>query len=204
MGGADPSDQLIQYYSAQHETMRWYDFLDRASTNSFILHKELVTHRASMEELTLWQASPHSCSPPPAGQLPVPKATTGRRRREHCQSRGKRRDAPWKCRERDVAVCVQLHRKCFAARQLKHAHYGLRPGVPPVSPPIIFASPTKLASETGSQVEYLGANRVPELQKVFQDFFLRIDMIGLESLWAELRLSQRSARQKQQAVECRN
>ncbi|XP_044070730.1 cytochrome c oxidase subunit 7A-related protein, mitochondrial-like isoform X3 [Siniperca chuatsi] len=45
---------------------------------------------------------------------------------------------------------------------------GLRPGVPPVSPPIIFASPTKLASETGSQVEYLGANRVPELQKVFQ------------------------------------
>ncbi|XP_070772095.1 cytochrome c oxidase subunit 7A2-like, mitochondrial [Enoplosus armatus] len=45
---------------------------------------------------------------------------------------------------------------------------GLRPGVPSASSPIIFASPTKLASETGSQVEYLGANRVPELQKVFQ------------------------------------
>ncbi|XP_042289563.1 cytochrome c oxidase subunit 7A-related protein, mitochondrial-like [Thunnus maccoyii] len=45
---------------------------------------------------------------------------------------------------------------------------GLRPGVPPVSPPAIFASPTKLASETGSQVEYLGANRVPDLQRLFQ------------------------------------
>ncbi|XP_026165203.1 cytochrome c oxidase subunit 7A-related protein, mitochondrial-like [Mastacembelus armatus] len=45
---------------------------------------------------------------------------------------------------------------------------GLRPGVPPVSPAVIFASPTKLVSETGSQVEYLGANRVPDLQKIFQ------------------------------------
>uniref|UniRef100_A0A3Q4AZ98 Cytochrome c oxidase subunit 7A2-like, mitochondrial n=1 Tax=Mola mola TaxID=94237 RepID=A0A3Q4AZ98_MOLML len=45
---------------------------------------------------------------------------------------------------------------------------GLRPGVPPARPPVIFASPTKLGSETGSQVEYLGANRVPVLQKVFQ------------------------------------
>ncbi|KAL7384279.1 hypothetical protein ABVT39_027517 [Epinephelus coioides] len=45
---------------------------------------------------------------------------------------------------------------------------GLRPCVPSVSPPVIFASPTKLASETGSQVEYLGANKVPDLQKLFQ------------------------------------
>ncbi|XP_076598367.1 cytochrome c oxidase subunit 7A2-like, mitochondrial [Chaetodon auriga] len=45
---------------------------------------------------------------------------------------------------------------------------GLRPGVPPVSPPVTFATPTKLASEAGSHVEYLGANRVPDLQKVFQ------------------------------------
>ncbi|XP_039994446.1 cytochrome c oxidase subunit 7A-related protein, mitochondrial-like [Xiphias gladius] len=45
---------------------------------------------------------------------------------------------------------------------------GLRPSVPPVSPPAIFASPTKLVSETGSQVEYLGANRVNEMQKFFQ------------------------------------
>ncbi|XP_069033258.1 cytochrome c oxidase subunit 7A-related protein, mitochondrial-like [Embiotoca jacksoni] len=45
---------------------------------------------------------------------------------------------------------------------------GLRPNVPPVSPPVIFATPTKLASEAGSQVEYLGPNRVPALQKLFQ------------------------------------
>ncbi|XP_073337989.1 cytochrome c oxidase subunit 7A2-like, mitochondrial [Pagrus major] len=45
---------------------------------------------------------------------------------------------------------------------------GLRPVVPPASPPMIFASPTKLVSEAGSQVEYLGANRVPDLQKAFQ------------------------------------
>merc|ERR1712035_229548 len=45
---------------------------------------------------------------------------------------------------------------------------GLRPSVPPASPPMVFASPTKLVSEAGSQVEYLGVNRVPDLQKVFQ------------------------------------
>ncbi|KAM7385998.1 hypothetical protein PAMP_002025 [Pampus punctatissimus] len=45
---------------------------------------------------------------------------------------------------------------------------GLRPGVPPVGPLAIFTSPTKLASETGSKVQYLGANRVPDLQRLFQ------------------------------------
>uniref|UniRef100_A0A3B4XF01 Uncharacterized protein n=1 Tax=Seriola lalandi dorsalis TaxID=1841481 RepID=A0A3B4XF01_SERLL len=45
---------------------------------------------------------------------------------------------------------------------------GLRPSVPPVSPPAIFASPTKLASEAGGQVEYMGPNRVQEMQKLFQ------------------------------------
>ncbi|XP_040905916.1 cytochrome c oxidase subunit 7A-related protein, mitochondrial-like [Toxotes jaculatrix] len=45
---------------------------------------------------------------------------------------------------------------------------GLRPSVPPVSPPVVFASPTKLVSETGSQVDYLGANRIHEMQKFFQ------------------------------------
>ncbi|XP_071335906.1 cytochrome c oxidase subunit 7A2-like, mitochondrial [Trachinotus anak] len=45
---------------------------------------------------------------------------------------------------------------------------GLRPSVPPVSPPVIFASPTKLVSEAGGQVEYMGPNRVQEMQKLFQ------------------------------------
>ncbi|XP_020501741.1 cytochrome c oxidase subunit 7A-related protein, mitochondrial [Labrus bergylta] len=45
---------------------------------------------------------------------------------------------------------------------------GLRPTIPAVSPPMTFATPTKLVSEAGSQVEYLGANKVPHLQKAFQ------------------------------------
>ncbi|KAM9774600.1 cytochrome c oxidase subunit 7A-related protein, mitochondrial-like [Syngnathus typhle] len=45
---------------------------------------------------------------------------------------------------------------------------GLRPAVPPVRSPMIFASPIKLESETGSQVKYLGANKVPDLQRRFQ------------------------------------
>ncbi|XP_068184099.1 cytochrome c oxidase subunit 7A-related protein, mitochondrial-like [Antennarius striatus] len=54
------------------------------------------------------------------------------------------------------------------ARAPAYNPQGLRPGVPPTSPPIIFATPTKLASEAGGQVEYLGANRVAEMQKLFQ------------------------------------
>ncbi len=45
---------------------------------------------------------------------------------------------------------------------------GLRPGVPAESPTMVFATPTKVVSEAGSTVEYLGANRVPDLQKLFQ------------------------------------
>ncbi|XP_041818690.1 cytochrome c oxidase subunit 7A-related protein, mitochondrial [Chelmon rostratus] len=45
---------------------------------------------------------------------------------------------------------------------------GLRPGVPAEPPTMTFASPTKLVSEAGPAVEYMGANRVPELQKYFQ------------------------------------
>ncbi|XP_048352621.1 cytochrome c oxidase subunit 7A-related protein, mitochondrial [Sphaerodactylus townsendi] len=45
---------------------------------------------------------------------------------------------------------------------------GLKPVVPVESPALIFGSPTKLASDTPSAVEYFGKNRVPELQKFFQ------------------------------------
>ncbi|XP_034050311.1 cytochrome c oxidase subunit 7A-related protein, mitochondrial [Thalassophryne amazonica] len=51
------------------------------------------------------------------------------------------------------------------------AAYGpqvLKPGLPPESPTMIFATPTKLASEDGSRVEYMRKNRVPHLQRVFQ------------------------------------
>ncbi|CAG5904531.1 cytochrome c oxidase subunit 7A2-like, mitochondrial [Menidia menidia] len=45
---------------------------------------------------------------------------------------------------------------------------GLKHGTPAESPTMIFATPTKVVSEAGSTVEYMGANRVPDLQKLFQ------------------------------------
>ncbi|KAB1266754.1 Cytochrome c oxidase subunit 7A-related protein; mitochondrial [Camelus dromedarius] len=43
---------------------------------------------------------------------------------------------------------------------------GLRPLVSKEAPPIIFATPTKLSSN--SAYDYAGKNKVPELQKFFQ------------------------------------
>ncbi|CAL8297736.1 unnamed protein product [Merluccius merluccius] len=45
---------------------------------------------------------------------------------------------------------------------------GLKVGLPADPSPMIFASPTKMVSETASHVEYLGTNKVPDLQKLFQ------------------------------------
>lgn len=140
MGGTDLSDQFIQYYSAQHKTMRWYrclfyHFVDVATTNSYVIHKELcmawqtkpLSRRAFMEALIaelcgkpLQKASPRG----PKGHLPVAiadiraagpsrKATLGRRSCVYCLSQGKRKVTPWKCRECDVCLCLQLDRNCF-------------------------------------------------------------------------------------------
>lgn len=45
---------------------------------------------------------------------------------------------------------------------------GLRPGMPAESPAMVFATPTKVVSEAGAAVEYMGANRVPDFQRLFQ------------------------------------
>ncbi|XP_057599404.1 cytochrome c oxidase subunit 7A-related protein, mitochondrial isoform X1 [Hippopotamus amphibius kiboko] len=44
---------------------------------------------------------------------------------------------------------------------------GLRPVVSTEAPPIIFATPTKLSSNS-TVYDYAGKNKVPELQKFFQ------------------------------------
>ncbi|XP_053197773.1 cytochrome c oxidase subunit 7A-related protein, mitochondrial [Scomber japonicus] len=45
---------------------------------------------------------------------------------------------------------------------------GLKPTVPVESPAMVFATPTKVVTEAGTTVEYLGANKVPDLQRIFQ------------------------------------
>lgn len=45
---------------------------------------------------------------------------------------------------------------------------GLKSNIPSESPTIIFATPTKLVSESGAAVEYMGANKVQDLQRIFQ------------------------------------
>ncbi|KAK9964093.1 hypothetical protein ABG768_005292 [Culter alburnus] len=45
---------------------------------------------------------------------------------------------------------------------------GLKPTVPAQAPQMVFASPTKVVSETGLVAHYMGINNVPELQKIFQ------------------------------------
>uniref|UniRef100_A0A3P8YM63 PiggyBac transposable element-derived protein domain-containing protein n=1 Tax=Esox lucius TaxID=8010 RepID=A0A3P8YM63_ESOLU len=64
-GSSRVSDQLIQYFSVQQKMMRWYQrlfyhFVDIATTNSFLIHRELrkesgnepMTHQAYIETLT--------------------------------------------------------------------------------------------------------------------------------------------------------
>ncbi|KAI2661035.1 PiggyBac transposable element-derived protein 4 [Labeo rohita] len=56
----DCIQQLLQYYTAQHKTMKWYrkifvlHFLDITATNAFTVHKELygnLSHKEFMEQL---------------------------------------------------------------------------------------------------------------------------------------------------------
>ncbi|XP_032625344.1 cytochrome c oxidase subunit 7A2-like, mitochondrial isoform X2 [Chelonoidis abingdonii] len=54
---------------------------------------------------------------------------------------------------------------------------GLKPLASTESPALIFGTPTKLASDSPAAVSYLGKNKVPDLQKLFQleqalEFFL--------------------------------
>ncbi|ROL03908.1 PiggyBac transposable element-derived protein 4 [Anabarilius grahami] len=131
MGGVDLSDQLIQYYTTQHKTIKWYrkiflHFLDIASTNSFILHKELhgnISHKEFMQQLITelcgWsqKAAPNRTS---TDHIPVPGAEL--RWQECCdgwspvlcalQSSAWEK-TPWKCQACSVHLCLQLNKNCF-------------------------------------------------------------------------------------------
>ncbi|XP_053317113.1 cytochrome c oxidase subunit 7A-related protein, mitochondrial [Spea bombifrons] len=45
---------------------------------------------------------------------------------------------------------------------------GLRPPIYSEPPATVFAGPTKLSGDSAAASEYLGKNRVPDLQKLFQ------------------------------------
>ncbi|XP_059392676.1 piggyBac transposable element-derived protein 4-like [Carassius carassius] len=135
MGGVDLSNQLLQFYTIQHKAMKWYrkvflHFLDIASTNAFLLHKELIgnmTRKEFMEELIAElcgvskKAEPEQSStehvPIPGAELTSDdrrNATVGRRNCIHCKTvHGKRLQTPWKCQACDVHLCLQLNRNCF-------------------------------------------------------------------------------------------
>ncbi|KAJ8367236.1 hypothetical protein AAFF_G00323820 [Aldrovandia affinis] len=135
MGGVDLSDQLIQYYTAQHKTMKWYrklflHFLDIAAINAYLLHKELsslgqreaMTHKAFQEALTaqlcgVSQKVPRKRAtydhvPVPTGKQTVDvgkRATLGRKKCVLCKM-----CTPWECEVCDMPLCLQLTRNCFA------------------------------------------------------------------------------------------
>ncbi|XP_048015513.1 piggyBac transposable element-derived protein 4-like [Megalobrama amblycephala] len=135
MAGADLSDQLLEYFTAQHKTMKWYrkvflHFLDIAATNAFILHKELHGNMACKEFMEQLVADLCGVSQKEAPKqtsidhVPVPGAemtsdvrkiaTTGRRICAHCKAVfGKKQQTPWKCQACDVHLCLQLNRNCF-------------------------------------------------------------------------------------------
>ncbi|PNJ80101.1 LOW QUALITY PROTEIN: COX7A2L isoform 7, partial [Pongo abelii] len=57
---------------------------------------------------------------------------------------------------------------------------GLKPVVSTEAPPIIFATPTKLTSDS-TAYDYAGKNKVPELQKFFQDLQTILSLRLLET-----------------------
>lgn len=135
MGGVDLSDQLLQYYTAQHKTLKWYrkiflHLLDIAATNAYTIHKELygnLSHKEFMEKLiaelcgvslkTERKRSSSDHVPVPGAQLSSDTrkiASAGRRICVHCKAvHGKKQQTPWKCQACDVHLCLQLTRNCF-------------------------------------------------------------------------------------------
>ncbi|XP_061562305.1 cytochrome c oxidase subunit 7A-related protein, mitochondrial [Phycodurus eques] len=51
---------------------------------------------------------------------------------------------------------------------MAYAPQGLKPIAPAESSSMIFATPTKVVSEAGPVVEYMGTNKVPDFQRIFQ------------------------------------
>lgn len=136
--------ELIQYYTAQHKTMKWYrklfiHFLDIAATNAYLLHKELMqnmhkdsmTQKAFREELTEQLCGVTQTQKAPVKEdsdLHIPvcgvelntdggkKARANRKTCAYCRKhRGKQAKTLWKCRACHVYLCLLPERNCFNA-----------------------------------------------------------------------------------------
>ncbi|XP_041757843.1 piggyBac transposable element-derived protein 4 [Coregonus clupeaformis] len=136
------SDQLIQYFSVQQKTMRWYHclfyhFVDIATTNSFLIHKELrkengtepMTKQAFIEKLTAQLcgvplSEVHPSKTRKSRHTPVTIARVRRDGSEEnkrmpcqqCKNSGNEdiRSSQWWCNACQVPLCVGIRdRNCF-------------------------------------------------------------------------------------------
>ncbi|XP_041649204.1 piggyBac transposable element-derived protein 4-like [Cheilinus undulatus] len=141
MRGVEISDSLITYYKVLHKTRKWYKtffyyFLDIATVNAFILHKELamgkgekpLTQKAFRETLAEQLAQVGSAPPStPAPPAPAPAPATsdtwhhkpvyiagdsskGRLKCRQCHSK-----TPVKCRSCNIPLCFVANRDCYNA-----------------------------------------------------------------------------------------
>ncbi|XP_041661917.1 piggyBac transposable element-derived protein 4-like [Cheilinus undulatus] len=139
MGGVDLSDALITYYKVLHKTRKWYKtffyhFMDIATVNAFILHKELamgkggkpLTQKAFRETLAEQLAQVGSATTStPAPSAPAPStsgpshhkpvyisgdSSKGRLKCRQCHSK-----TPVKCGSCNIPLCFVANRDCYNA-----------------------------------------------------------------------------------------
>uniref|UniRef100_A0A3Q0S922 PiggyBac transposable element-derived protein domain-containing protein n=1 Tax=Amphilophus citrinellus TaxID=61819 RepID=A0A3Q0S922_AMPCI len=139
IGEVGLSDEFAQYYSTHRKTACWYrtmllHFLDIATTNAFVLHREMssakdvqpMAHKDFMMELVCQLCGVDKANVSQsrsADHMPVPivtvtdtrkKASKGRLKCQRClQVYDRRSDTPWKCQACNVALCLVVDRNCF-------------------------------------------------------------------------------------------
>uniref|UniRef100_A0A3B5AMD5 PiggyBac transposable element-derived protein 4-like n=1 Tax=Stegastes partitus TaxID=144197 RepID=A0A3B5AMD5_9TELE len=139
MGGVDLSDALMTYYNISHKTMKWYKtlfyhFVEIATVNSFLLHKELFklrkdptqtkpfTQKTYREQLAqeMLEFAKGSAAIPPAPStscMPIFLDNQENRARRYCKrchdAERPRVKTPVICRRCKVPLCLSAKRNCF-------------------------------------------------------------------------------------------